>query len=321
VKILVFGAGGQVGREVCRAAWPTSSDVLALDRNASDVTRPAEVSAVIAREKPDLAINLAAYTTVDQAEGEPETAWAVNCAGAANIAAACGESTTALIHLSTDYVFDGSKTGPYQEDDEVNPLSVYGRSKEAGERAVRAGTARHVILRTAWVYGAQGTNFVKTMLRLGVAQPVLRVVADQHGCPTAAPDIASALIVIAGAIERGKAEWGTFHFSGAGTTSWHRFAEEIIDVATRLGAWSIESKPRVEPITTDQYPTAARRPLNSVLDCRKIARSFGISAPPWRTSLRPVVRELLHRTGRATCRSNDLAVSEFVEDHLRNDLR
>ena len=282
---------------------------------------PAELSAVIVREKPDLVINLAAYTAVDRAESAPETAWAVNCAGAANIAAACGESASALIHLSTDYVFDGFKTGPYQEDDEVNPLSVYGRSKEAGERAVRAGTARHVILRTAWVYGAQGMNFVKTMLRLGAAQPVLRIVEDQQGCPTAAADIALALIVIAGAIERGEAEWGTFHFCGAGTTSWHGFAEEIIDVATRLGAWPIESKPRVEPITTDQYPTPARRPLNSVLDCRKIARSFGISAPPWRTSLKPVVRELLHRTGRATCRSNDLAVSEFVEDRLRNDLR
>ena len=321
MRILVFGAGGQVGREVCRAAWPTACDVLALDHSSGDVTRTAEVSAVIAREKPDLVINLAAYTAVDRAESEPETAWAVNCAGAANIAAACGESATALIHLSTDYVFNGSKTGRYREDDEVNPLSVYGRSKEAGERAVRAGTARHVILRTAWVYGAQGTNFVKTMLQLGAARPVLRIVADQHGCPTAAVDIALALIVIAGAIERGKAKWGTFHFSGAGTTSWHGFAEEIIDVATLLGAWPIESRPRVEPITTDQYPTPARRPLNSVLDCRKIARSFGIFAPPWRTSLGPVVRELLHRTGRATCRSNDLAVSEFVEDHLRNDLR
>jgi dTDP-4-dehydrorhamnose reductase len=293
VKILVFGAGGQVGREVCRAAWPRSCEVLALGHNAGDITKPAEVSALIARERADMVINLAAYTAVDRAENEPEAAWAVNCAGAAHLAATCGETTTALIHLSTDYVFDGSKTGPYREDDAVNPLGVYGRSKEAGERAVRAGTARHIILRTAWVYGAQGTNFVKTMLRLGAERPVLRVVADQQGCPTAAADIASALIVIAREIESGSQKWGTFHFASAGTTSWHGFANEIIGLATQLGVWPIGLRPRVEPTTTEQYPTPARRPANSVLDCRKISESFGISAPQWRASLIPVLRELL----------------------------
>jgi dTDP-4-dehydrorhamnose reductase len=293
VRILVFGATGQVGHEVCRAAWPGSYEILALDHAAADIAKPTEVSAVIAQRRPDLVINLAAYTAVDRAEGEPETAWAVNCAGAAHIAAACGESTTALIQLSTDYVFDGAKSGPYREDDEVNPLGVYGQSKEAGERAVRAAMARHVILRTAWVYSAKGTNFVTTILRLGAERPVLRVVADQRGCPTAAADIATALVAIAAEIERGKAVWGTFHHAGSGITSWHGFAEEIIDLATRWGAWPAESKPRVEPITTNQYPTPARRPLNSVLDCRKIAEIFGISAPLWKTSLEPVVRELL----------------------------
>jgi dTDP-4-dehydrorhamnose reductase len=298
VRILVFGATGQVGHEVCRAAWPGSYEILTLDRAAADITRPAGVSAIIAQERPDLVINLAAYTAVDRAESEPEVAWAVNCAGAAHIAAACGESTTALIHLSTDYVFDGSKPGPYREDDEVNPLGVYGQSKEAGERAVRAAMARHVILRTAWVYGAKGTNFVKTMLRLGAERPVLRVVSDQQGCPTAAADIAAALVAIAAEIEHGKAVWGTFHYASSASTSWHGFAEEIIDLATQCEAWPVASKPRVEPITTDQYPTAARRPLNSVLDCRKIAEVFGISAPPWQTSLRPAVRELLDQNER-----------------------
>jgi len=293
VRILVFGATGQVGHEVRRAAWPRSYEILALDRAAADIAKPTEVSAVIAQQRPDLVLNLAAYTAVDRAEGEPETAWAVNSAGAAHIAAACGESTTALIHLSTDYVFDGSKPGPYREDDEIKPLGVYGQSKEAGERAVRAAMARHVILRTAWVYSAKGTNFVKTMLRLGAERPVLRVVADQRGCPTAAADIAAALVVIVTEIEHGRAVWGTFHYAGSGSTSWHGFAEKIIDLATQCGAWPVASKPRVEPITTDQYPTPARRPLNSVLDCRKIAEVFGISAPPWKTSVEPVVRELL----------------------------
>src|SRR6516162_3493886 len=192
MKILVFGAGGQIGREVCRAAWFPRYTITPLDRKVIDITNGAAVSAVLAREAPDLMINLAAYTAVDRAESEPEAAWAVNCAGAAHIAAACGENATPLIHLSTDYVFDGRKTEAYLEDDAVGPLGVYGRSKEAGERAVRAALARHVIFRTAWVFGAHGANFVKTMLRLAAERPVLRVVADQRGCPTAAADIAAA---------------------------------------------------------------------------------------------------------------------------------
>jgi dTDP-4-dehydrorhamnose reductase len=288
----VFGAGGQIGREICRAGWPAPFKLIPLDRNAADITKAAAVSAVIARERPDLVINLAAYTAVDRAESEPEAAWAVNCVGAAHIAAVCGEDGTPLVHLSTDYVFDGRKSGPYDEEDAVNPLSVYGRSKEAGERAVRAAASRHIILRTAWVYGAYGSNFVKTMLRLGAERPILRVVADQRGCPTAAADIAAALIAVARQNGRGGAEWGTFHFASAGSTSWHGFAEEIFASAQALSAWPSGSGPRVEPITTDQYPTAAKRPMNSVLDCRKIA-VFGITPPPWQSSLPAVVRELV----------------------------
>src|SRR5271166_321549 len=204
MRILVFGAGGQVGREVCRAAWPSEYRVLPLDRKAVDITKAAAVSAMLAREAPGLAINLAAYTAVDRAESEPEAAWAANCAGAAHIAAACEESGTPLIHLSTDYVFDGCKTGPYREEDAVAPLGVYGDSKEAGERAIRAALPHHVILRTARVFGAHGANFVKTMLRLAAERSVLRVVADQRGCPTAAADIAAALVEIAAYIEKGK---------------------------------------------------------------------------------------------------------------------
>ncbi|MFL5265414.1 MAG: dTDP-4-dehydrorhamnose reductase [Stellaceae bacterium] len=294
MKVLLFGAGGQVGHEVRRAAWPAPFALVALDRNAADIAKPAVVAAVMARTRPDLVINLAAYTAVDRAESEPDLAWPVNCAGAAHIAAACGDYGTPLIHLSTDYVFDGAKAAPYCEEDPVNPLGVYGSSKEAGERAVRAAAERHIILRTAWIFGAHGANFVKTMLRLASERPVLHVVADQRGSPTAAGDIALALVAIAQSIERGERYWGTFHFTGDGATSWHGFAEEIIGIADKLDAWPHRSSPSVEPINTDQYPTAARRPMNSVLDCRKIA-VFGISPPPWRSSLPKVVREILDR--------------------------
>ena len=289
MKILVFGAGGQIGREVCQASGPPRYDILPLARKTLDITNSASVGALLAREKSDLAINLAAYTAVDRAESEPEAAWAVNCAGAAHIAAACLESGTPLIHLSTDYVFDGRKAGPYREEDAVGPLGVYGCSKEAGERAVRAALAQHVILRTAWVFGAHGANFVKTMLRRAAERSVLRVVADQRGCPTAAADIAAALMVIAQHIERGEAKWGTYHFAGSGAVSWHGFAEAIFDLA----ASQLAARPRVEPITTDEYPTPARRPMNSVLDCRKIEDVFGIAPPPWRVGLASVIREVL----------------------------
>jgi len=288
MKILVFGPGGQVGREVCRAAWPPRYAILPLDRRVVDITDSAGVDAILARETPDLAINLAAYTAVDRAETEADTAWAVNCAGAAHIAAACSERATSLIHLSTDYVFDGRKAGPYLEEDAVNPLGAYGRSKEAGERAVRAAVGQHVILRTAWVYGAFGANFAKTVLRLAAQQSVLRIVADQRGCPTAAADIAAALIVIVGYIERGEAKWGTYHFAGDEAVSWHGFADAIVD----LGTPRLATPPRVEPITTEQYPTSARRPMNSVLDCSKITETFGISPSPWRRSLATVIEEL-----------------------------
>ena len=288
MKIVVFGAGGQIGREVCRAGWLPDHTILPLDRRAVDITKGAAVGAILMREAPDLVINLAAYTAVDRAESEPDPVWAVNCAGAAHIAAACGENATPLIQLSTDYVFDGRKAGSYREDDAVGPLGVYGRSKEAGERAVRAALAQHVILRTAWVFGAHGTNFVKTMLRLAADRPALHVVADQRGRPTPAADIAAALTVIAGYIERGEAEWGTYHFAGDPAVSWHGFAEAIFNFATsRLAA-----RPKVEPITTEQYPTAAQRPMNSVLACRKIQDAFGISAPSWPEGLARVIREI-----------------------------
>jgi dTDP-4-dehydrorhamnose reductase len=288
MKLLVLGAGGQVGHELCRLAWPAGYRVAGFDRAGLDITEREAVAAAVARERPDIVVNAAAYTAVDRAESEPAAAWAGNCTGPANIAAACAEAGIPLIHLSTDYVFDGTKRSPYREDDPVAPLGVYGQSKEAGDRAVREALPEHVILRTAWVYGAHGHNFVKTMLRVAAERPVLRVVADQTGSPTCAADIAAAIAAVVRQLASGNQGWGTYHFAGGGAVSWHGFAETIFEFAA---PWR-GPPPRVEPITTADYPTPARRPANSVLDCTKINETFGIAPRPWREALTDVIREI-----------------------------
>ena len=288
MKLLVLGAGGQVGRELCRREWPPGYRLAAFDRADVDITREDSIAAAMQRERPDLVINAAAYTAVDRAESEPDAAWAVNCSGPAHLAAACRGAAIPLIHISTDYVFDGSKAGSYREDDPVDPLGVYGRSKEAGDRAVREALSEHVILRTAWVYSAHGHNFVKTMLRLAGERPVLRVVADQTGSPTSAADIAMAIAQVVRRVAAGEGRWGTYHFTGAGAVSWHGFAEAIFELAA---PWR-GSPPRVEAITTADYPTPAQRPANSVLDCHRIGEAFGIVPRPWREALVEVIREL-----------------------------
>src|SRR5712691_3737946 len=288
MKLLVLGAGGQVGHELCRLAWPAGYSIAAFERDRVDITEAEAVFAAVAHQRPDIVVNAAAYTAVDRAESEPDIAWAVNCTGPANLAAACRDAAIPLIHLSTDYVFDGKKAGAYREDDPVAPLGVYGHSKEAGDRAVRAALAHHVILRTAWVYSAHGHNFVKTMLRLAGEHPVLRVVADQIGSPTSAADIAAAIGTIVQQLDAGNSSWGTYHFAGGGTVSWHGFAEAIFELAA---PWRGPA-PLVEAIATADYPTPARRPANSVLDCRRIGEAFGIVPRPWREALAEVIGEL-----------------------------
>jgi dTDP-4-dehydrorhamnose reductase len=288
MKLMVLGAGGQVGRELCRLAWPAGYQVAGFDRTRIDITRREAVVAAIAGEHPQIVINAAAYTAVDRAEAERDAAWAGNCLGPANLAAACRDADIALIHLSTDYVFDGTKPSPYREDDPVNPLGVYGQSKEAGDRAVRDTLRRHVILRTAWVYSAHGYNFVKTMLRLGGAHPVLRVVADQIGSPTGAADIAGAIRTIVQRLEDRNDGWGTYHFTAGGAVTWHGFAEAIFALAA---PWR-GPPPRIEAITTADYPTPSRRPANSVLDCSWIGAVFGIVPRGWREALADVISEL-----------------------------
>ena len=288
MRILLCGAGGQVGTELRRLAGPNGWELVATDRPVLDIVDRRAVEAAVAVDRPQIVINAAAYTAVDRAESEPAEAWAGNCEGPANLAAACRAAGIPLIHISTDYVFDGSEDAPYVEDDPVNPLGVYGKSKEAGERAVRDALAEHVILRTAWLYSAHGHNFVKTMLRLAETHPSLRVVADQVGSPTSAADIAAAIATIAARIASGAGRWGTYHFVGAGAVSWHGFAEAIFATAE---PWR-GKPPTVAPITTAEYPTPARRPANSVLDCGRIGAAYDIVPRAWRQALRDVVREL-----------------------------
>jgi dTDP-4-dehydrorhamnose reductase len=292
MKLVVLGAGGQVGHELCRLAWPAGYEIAPFARGALDITEREAVFAAVARERPDIVINAAAYTAVDRAESERDAAWAGNCTGPANLAAACHDAAIPLIHLSTDYVFDGSKPGPYREDDPVKPLGVYGESKEAGERAVREALAQHVILRTAWVYSAHGHNFVKTMLRLGSDRPVLRVVADQIGSPTSAADIAGAIGAVVQQLNAGNRAWGAYHFTGGGAVTWHGFAEAIFELAAQWTSTGRGAVPLVEAIATADYPTPARRPANSVLDCRRIGQAFGIVPRLWREALAEVIGEI-----------------------------
>jgi dTDP-4-dehydrorhamnose reductase len=291
--VLLTGANGQLGWEVARRAGGAGLDARSLAHAELDIADRAKVGEVVAAVAPKVVINAAAYTAVDKAESERERAFAVNRDGAAHLADACAAAGAALIHVSTDYVFDGTKQGAYVETDPVGPLGVYGASKLAGEEAVRARAPRHVILRTAWVYGVHGANFVKTMLRLARERPELRVVDDQRGCPTAAGDLAEAALAIAGRIVAGTVPadgFGTFHCVGDGEITWCGFAREIMAQAgPRLG----KPPPSVTAITTADYPTPARRPANSVLDCGKLARVYGLSLRPWRVALAEVLNGLL----------------------------
>jgi dTDP-4-dehydrorhamnose reductase len=287
-RVLVVGRRGQVARALAEAGWPEGVSLSCYSRDEIDLAEPKSVARAITRRAPDLVINAAAYTAVDRAESEPEVAFTVNRDGPAALAEACAELGVPLIQLSTDYVFDGQKEGAYVEDDPVNPLSVYGASKEAGEQAVRRILPAHVILRSAWVYAPEGQNFVRTMLRLARESQEIRVVDDQRGCPTAASEIARAIVVASGRLLAGSGEFGTFHFCGAGSTSWHGFAEAIFEL-------SEPPRPNLIAIPTSAYPTPARRPANSVLDGAKFRRLYGVAGRPWRESLARCLTEIAAR--------------------------
>jgi dTDP-4-dehydrorhamnose reductase len=290
-KVLVIGRIGQVGHELGRAAWPAGLAAEFVEREQLDLGHPTGVKPAVIAMRPRIVINAGAYTAVDQAEAEREVAFAVNRDGPAALADACREIGAALIHFSTDYVFDGAKPGPYTEADPVNPLSAYGASKAAGDSAIAERLGRHVILRTSWIYSAAGHNFVKTMLRLGAERDELRIVNDQHGAPTAAAELARAAIHIAAEIDAGKEDgFGIFNFTGAGATTWCGFARAIFAGGAERGA---KVPLRVQPIATEDYPLPAPRPRNSRLDCAKIARTFGLVAKPWQDSLSDCLDELI----------------------------
>jgi dTDP-4-dehydrorhamnose reductase len=284
VKILVFGAGGQVGRELLRVPAPAGIERVGLTHGEVDIADAAAVARAVAAHRPDTIINAAAYTAVDAAEDDRQTAFAINADGAKNVAAAAADADASIVHLSTDYVFNGRASTPYLETAEIDPESVYGASKALGESHVREQTDRHTIVRTSWVFGHHGRNFVKTILRLLDDRDRLEIIDDQTGCPTEAADLATALIATAEHAPKRDA-FGTYHFCGLEPTNWYRFALEIAQLKGQFRPVTTA----IVPTTTAQYGQKAKRPAYSVLDCSSISRKLGIEVPTWRAGLQRVV--------------------------------
>jgi dTDP-4-dehydrorhamnose reductase len=292
MKIAVTGTQGQVVRSLAERGAARGIEVVSIGRPDVDLTEPVALARAIEAAQADVVINAAAYTAVDKAESEPEAAMAVNAAGAQAVAQAAARTGRPIVQISTDYVFDGRLARPYREEDSVNPINVYGRTKLAGEYAVAAANPHHVIVRTAWVYSPFGNNFVKTMLRLGETRDKLAIVADQSGAPTSALDIADGLILIVEKLAGGPRDialYGTFHMTGGGATNWADFAAAVFEEAAARGRRPVA----IEPIATAQYPTPAARPANSRLDIAKISQTYGVALPDWRQSVRSCVARLL----------------------------
>ena len=292
MRLLITGWQGQLARSLIgQAAGRPEITALAVGRPALDLVARPSILRSLTDHTPDLIVNTAAYTAVDRAETESAAAFALNRDGALMLAEAAAAKGVPIIHVSTDYVFDGAKPSPYLETDATHPINVYGASKLAGEQAVAAANPRHIILRTAWVHSPFGQNFVKTMLRLAASRPRIGVVADQLGNPTFAPHLADAILDLAIKINHLKSQdiqWGIYHATGAGETTWHGFAEAIFEHARALGLPAATA----DPIPTSSYPTPAARPLNSQLDCGKLAANFGIRLPGWRAGVETCVQRL-----------------------------
>ncbi len=292
MRILLTGANGQLGRELQYQCKDRRFELIATGLSELDIGSADNVAETVGRYRPFLVINAAAYTQVDQAESEADAARRVNTDGPGNLAEVCRSAGIALIHLSTDYVFDGKKNSPYLESDPVFPLGVYARTKADGEEQVRSLLKEHIILRTSWLYGVFGRNFVKTMLRLGREGRTIRVVNDQWGSPTSAADLATTILKIAESLRSpSTVAWGTYHYCGKGVTSWYEFAKEIFRFAESCRLFP---KPVVQAVSTDQYPTPAQRPRFSALDCRRIRLNFGIDTKPWHESLAVMMKRIVH---------------------------
>jgi len=289
MKALIMGCHGQVGTELMLLAQKYGVEAIGFDHEDLDITQQDAVNQTITDLKPDVVINAAAYTAVDKAENNAEQAMAVNATAVGYLAQACESLDIPLVHISTDYVFDGSKTDAYLESDTVNPLGVYGETKLAGENLVRELCDKHYILRTSWVFSAHGNNFVKTMLRLGGERETLGVVADQMGKPTSAREIARVIYEI---LKNKQEAWGTYHIAQPEKTSWFGFASNIFEQAKAQGMALKVSD--VNAITTSDYPTPTKRPANSTLNCEKIERTFVLKLANWQDFLCQVIKELHH---------------------------
>lgn len=291
--IAIVGKNGQLGRELVRQAPSKDTAVHAFSRADLDISDGAAVEPCLSKEPFDLVINAAAYTAVDQAESDPQRAYAVNADGPNHLAAFCAGSHTPLMHVSTDYVFDGTQNGPYRETDPIAPLGIYGQSKALGEAHVRRQLPAHVIVRTAWLYSAHGHNFVKTMLRLGREKTELKVVDDQHGCPTSAADLAAGIWQMVPSLRRNEPRcWGTYHFCNRGETTWYGLARAVFEAARRRWGDALRLE-RLVPIPTAAYPTPAQRPAYSVLNCDRVQETFGIHIREWQAALWDTLDELL----------------------------
>ena len=284
MRVLVTGAGGMTGSELVRQSLAKGWSVASYKKDEIDITDASAVDAAVARDKPDVIFNTAAFTGVDAAEGSPELAMAVNAAGAANVARAAHLHDAAIVHVSTDYVFDGESGEPYKPGDRVGPLNVYGESKLAGELAVRDECSRHCIIRTSWVFSHEGRNFVRTMLDAAKRKRELRIVNDQHGRPTSAADLAAALGLVAQQMHRTDTS-GTFHFCNAECTTWFELARTIFEL--RGG-----DAPVIQPITTADFPTPAKRPRWSVLDTTSFETTFGMKPRSWRAALKETLEKI-----------------------------
>ena len=293
MKLLLIGVTGQVGQELEQTLAPLG-EVVAVGRDTIDLSQPESVQQILESVQPQMVVNAAAYTAVDKAETEPELAMQVNGTSLGILAEATAAIGAGLVHISTDYVFDGSQSSPYRETDATNPLGSYGRSKLAGEAAIRAANPLHLIVRTAWVYGVRGHgNFVKTMLRLGADREELRVVGDQIGAPTWSKDLAGAIAQMVPQLTSETA--GIYHYTNSGVTSWYDFAVAIFEEAAAIG-FPLKVQ-KVTPITTADYPTPAQRPAFSVLSLQKTTALLGNPPPQWRHSLRQMLAELKHSQG------------------------
>jgi dTDP-4-dehydrorhamnose reductase len=294
MKILVTGKNGQVGHELMRSLAPLG-ELVGVDVDEFDLAKPAAIERLLAQVKPDLIVNPAAYTAVDKAESEANLAHAVNAAAPEVLAKYAAAKNIPIIHYSTDYVFDGTKDGLYVETDKPNPKSVYGKTKWLGEAAVRNNAPKHVILRTSWVFGSHGLNFLKTVLRLAQERDKLSIVADQFGAPTSAAMLADATAVIAKQLfEPGATrKYGTYHLVADGETSWHGYAHWVVTKANELGLKTKIEADAIRPITTKEYPMPAPRPANSRLDTSKVMSVFGLNLPSWRDEVALVVESLI----------------------------